>query len=315
MGGAHAIPFMEVIEFQGHQIHKWTIGVSTFLAYPEAGARLMNWHLHLPDDSYRDVIHWPEDADMENIAHVRGGNPILFPFSARSFHNGVIEQWKAPDGVVRPMKMHGYARQGCFRLESAHDKGFLATFLPDYETKEAYPYDYNFSVRYRFEQLAFYVDYELRNDGDVPLPWSAGHHFYFALPWHQDLERKDYMITTDAKKAFRMDTDGKLIPIKEFPDPASFGDDLVRDLIRTKLKTNEIRFGPKGGEEDILIRIGDKARPDPWTTVVTWTMDENSPFYCVEPWMGPPNSPEHKNGLHFVQPGKSEVFTVQVALA
>lgn len=305
---------MEIIDFQGHRIHKWTIGASTFLAYPEAGARLMNWHLHLADGSYRDVIHWPEDADLENIAHVRGGNPVLFPFSARSFLDGERERWKAPDGEVRPMKMHGYARQGKFSIESAHDKGFMAKFIPSEECQEAYPYDYDFLVRYRFDQLAFYVDYELHNKGSAPLPWSAGHHFYFALPWHEDLARKDYMITTDAKKAFRQDKTGKLNPLAEFPDPASFGDPVVCDLIRTKLKTNQVRLGPKGGEEDIVITIGDAARPDPWTTVVTWTEADNSPFYCVEPWMGPPNSAEHHKGLHFVQPGKSSVFSVQVAL-
>ncbi|MEO0794038.1 MAG: aldose epimerase [Verrucomicrobiota bacterium] len=306
---------MEVIDFQGHQIRKWTIGASTFLAYPEAGARLMNWHLHMADGSFRDVIHWPEDADLSNIAKVRGGNPILFPFAARTYCEGEIEFWKAQDGVKRPMKTHGYVRQGSFALESFHDKGFLAKFLPDDAARDAYPFDYEFTVRYRFEQLAFYVDLELRNHENKPIPWSAGHHFYFSLPWHDDSTRSDYMISTSAKKAFRHGSDGKLEPIKNFPEPASFGDPTINDLIRSKLKSGVVRFGPKGGEEDIKISIGDGSRPDPWTSVVSWTMADDSPFYCVEPWMGPPNSPEHGNGLHYVQPGKSEVFTVQVSLA
>lgn len=305
---------METIEWNGHPIRKWTVGASTFLAYPEAGARLMNWHLHMADGSYRDVIHWPEDAQLDDIAHVRGGNPILFPFSARTFCDGEIGFWKAPDGERRPMKTHGYARQGRFTLESIHDKGFLARFEPDDEAREAYPYDYEFTVRYRFEQLAFYVDFELKNLGHAPLPWSAGHHFYFALPWHEDLERKDYRITTGAKKAFRHESNGKLLPIKDFPDPANFGDPAIDDLIRARLKTNEVRFGPLNGEEDVVIRFGDTARPDPWAALVTWTAGDDSPFYCVEPWMGPPNSPEHRHGLHFVEPGKSSVFSVEVSL-
>ncbi|WP_309387543.1 hypothetical protein [Cerasicoccus frondis] len=305
---------METIDLQGHQIRKWTIGASTFLAYPEAGARLMNWHLQMADGSFRDVIHWPEDADLDNIAKVRGGNPVLFPFSARTFCDGEIGFWKDPNGERRPMAMHGYVRQGKFRIESIHDKGFLAIFEPSDECREAYPFDYEFAVRYRFEQLAFYVDFELKNLGSKPIPWSAGHHFYFALPWHEDLSRKDYMITTGAKKAFHQNDAGKLDLVKEFPDPASFGDGAICDLIRTKLKTNEVRFGPKGGEEDIVIRFGDSAKPDPWNALVTWTMADDSPFYCVEPWMGPPNAPEVKNGLHFVSPGKSEVFSVQVSL-
>ena len=64
---------METILFQGETIHKWTVGASTFLAVPNNGARLMNWHIQLADGSVRDVIHWPEDADYQNLAHVRGG--------------------------------------------------------------------------------------------------------------------------------------------------------------------------------------------------------------------------------------------------
>ena len=48
--------------------------------------------------------------------------------------------------------------------------------------------------------------------------------------------------------------------------------------------------------------------------VVTWTKDEQSPFYCIEPWMGPPNSPEHKTGLHLVGAGQTQKFCVEVFL-
>ena len=49
-------------------------------------------------------------------------------------------------------------------------------------------------------------------------------------------------------------------------------------------------------------------------TFVTWTESDDSPFYCVEPWMGPANAAEHKTGLHLVPPGGSESFTVSVAV-
>ncbi len=66
--------------------------------------------------SVRDVIYWPEIDNLDNIASVRGGNPILFPFSGRSYDRGEIHHWRADDGVRRPMPMHGCARQGQFRI-------------------------------------------------------------------------------------------------------------------------------------------------------------------------------------------------------
>ena len=51
-----------------------------------------------------------------------------------------------------------------------------------------------------------------------------------------------------------------------------------------------------------------------WNAFVVWTEAPDSIFYCVEPWMGPPNSPEHKKGLHSVGGGDSATFGVEVAL-
>jgi galactose mutarotase-like enzyme len=48
--------------------------------------------------------------------------------------------------------------------------------------------------------------------------------------------------------------------------------------------------------------------------VVTWTQDENSPYYCIEPWMGPPNAPENKVGVHRVAPGQTQKFHVEIKL-
>ena len=72
----------------------------------------------------------------------------------------------------------------------------------------------------------------------------------------------------------------------------------------------------KDGEtgDGIRLRIGSGGKPSGDTTVVTWTSGPEAPFYCVEPWMGPPNSPETGTGLHWVEPGQSGVFSVEVRL-
>ena len=48
--------------------------------------------------------------------------------------------------------------------------------------------------------------------------------------------------------------------------------------------------------------------------VVTWTQDEQSPYYCIEPWMGPPNAAETKVGLHSVAPGQTQKFYVEITI-
>ena len=46
---------------------RWDVGPSTFLALPEDGARLINWHINMSDGSVRDVIHWPEESAEDSF--------------------------------------------------------------------------------------------------------------------------------------------------------------------------------------------------------------------------------------------------------
>jgi galactose mutarotase-like enzyme len=305
---------MEPLDYHGQRILQWRVGPSTFRAWPEAGARLMDWQIALAAGQPRPVIHWPDNPDLANPAKIRGGNPILFPFVARTFDQGSLGFWRAADGVHRPMPMHGFARDGRFALARADATGFTAVLEPSPAAREAYPFDYQFAVTYEFSELSFWVHLELANHSAEPIPWCAGHHFYFHLPWHPQLTRADYALHIPAKKAFHHAADGHLELEKNVAPESTFADPVNVDLIRCKLKSNLIRFGPKSDEEDIKIRVGHEHVPPPWTSIVTWTENDTSPFYCVEPWMGPPNAPEHKNGLHFVSPGATEKFSVEVSL-
>ena len=307
---------MDTIDYKGTTLSRWQCGPSTFLALPEKGARLVNWHLRMPDGSIRDVIHWPEEASMTPLAKVRGGNPILFPFAGRTYDKGTAGHWKDPQGKRLPMPRNGFARDGVFELTQTTAYGFTAEFRPDARAAQAYPFDYLFSVRYEFSDLAMRIYLSLENRGETSLPWSAGHHFYFALPWHEGLTRNDYTFTIPAKKCFTQAPDGTLLPVeKGWETDCSFGSPELSDRIYTKLKGGQVTFGPRSGEEQIGIRLLDSADTySGWNAFVLWAEKTDSPYYCIEPWMGPPNAAGHGNGLHHVPPGDSSTFAVEVAL-
>ena len=306
---------MEKIPYFGQTLTRWQVGSSTFLALPEKGARLMNWHLTLADGTVRDVIYWPETQSLDDFARVRGGNPILFPFCGRTFDRGDIHFWRDENGVRRPMPLHGLARQGDFQVTRLDERGFTALFRPGDEARAAYPYDYEFTVSYRFEPLAMFVELSLRNLDSKPIPWSGGHHFYFTLPWHDGRTRADYFIRIPATATLRQDFERGPLHIgpRLGREELLANKDLI-DVLHTGLKNNTVVFGERGGEDQIVIRIGpDRVPPKP-TVVVTWTADDDAPFYCVEPWMGPANAPEHKTGLYLVAPSQTQTFLVQIGL-
>ncbi|MCE2860900.1 MAG: aldose epimerase [Opitutaceae bacterium] len=305
---------MEKIAYQGQTLTRWQVGNSTFLALPERGARLMNWNLRLGDGSVRDVIYWPENADFGEIAKVRGGNPILFPFNGRCFDRGDIFHWRAPDGVRRPMPLHGIARQGDFKVTRLDARGFDAVLVPGDEARACYPYDYEFVVAYRFEPLGLSCEFSLTNLGAEPLPWSAGHHFYFTLPWTEGTSRSDYSIRIPATKRLRHDPTGALVQGPELGDKETFGNASLVDCIHGGLRSHEAVFSEEGRTGSITVRLGTDPVPPPEAVFVTWTLAETSPFFCVEPWMGPPNAPETKTGLHWVKKGETRKFSVSVNL-
>jgi len=305
---------MESVPYLGETLTRWRVGNSTFLAMPERGARLMNWNLTLGDGSVRDVLYWPETPTLDDFAKVRGGNPILFPFNARSFDRGDIHFWRASDGVRRVMPMHGVARQGLFKISHANDRGFTAIFEQGEEAKACYPYAYEFKVAYRFSPLGLTCELVLTNHDTQPIPWSAGHHFYFTLPWTEGQQRRDYAIRIPSTKVLKQDAAGQLIPGPTLQSEERMDQPKLIDALHTGLKSHEVVFGPVNAPGEVRIKIGPERKPAPEATFVTWTLDEKAPYYCVEPWMGPPNAAEHKVGLHWVQPGQSQSFAIEVSV-
>jgi len=306
---------MEKISHLGQTLTRWRVGRSTFLALPEKGARLMNWNVTLGDGSVRDVIFWPEASSLDDFPKLKGGNPILFPFNGRTYDRGDIHFWRDAAGIRRPMPMHGLARQGDFTLTRLDAGGFAAQFVPGEEARACYPFDYEFTVTYRFESFGLTCEFALRNLGDQPLPWSAGHHFYFTVPWSEGSARGDYLIRIPATHRLKQDfTTGQLTPGPVLQTDENLANPALIDTIHTGLTRNEVVFGEKGRPGDVVIRLGNAKVPPADATFVTWSSSDDAPYYCVEPWMGPPNAPEHKTGLHLVPPGETEIFAVSVAV-
>ena len=169
-------------------------------------------------------------------------------------------------------------------------------------------------MTYRFEPLGLSCEMALTNLGGEPLPWSAGHHFYFTLPWHEGTTRADYLIRIPATKRLRQDATGALIAGPALQPEENIGNPAIIDVLHAGLRSNEVVFGEKGRPGDIAIRLGQEKVPPAEAVFVTWTLAEDSPFFCVEPWMGPPNAPEHKVGLKLLQKGETQKFTVSVNL-
>jgi len=275
----------------------------------------MKWNVMQECGQIRAVLHWPEAHLPDTFSYVRGGNPILFPFSGHSFVDGDLGYWHSPDGTRRSMPIHGIARQGRFAVIDSHGHGFTALFKPDAQARECYPFSYEFTVTYHFAALGLSCEYVLKNTDCQPIPWSAGHHFYLTLPWDQNQQRGDYRLQLDASRVCRQGTNGHLISSPLFQPEKSFGDPELSNSIHFGLSSNIASVRSVMDGSSLSIQNGVDPTPHPEVGFVLWTPDMQVPFYCVEPWMGPPNAAETKVGLHWVPPGQSRSHVVKVTLA
>ena len=103
----------------------------------------------------------------------------------------------------------------------------------------------------------------LENLGDEPLPWSAGHHFYFTLPWSEGSARGDYLIRIAAGERLRQDAAGKLVAGPALGTVERMDNRELIDTFHTALRSPEAVFGEKGQPGDVASAWARRRRPRP----------------------------------------------------
>ena len=270
---------------------------------PEHGARILRW-----ERQGRELISWPKNADWSRMAKVRGGNPVLFPFVARHYVDGVNELWRDADGIVRPMPQHGFAVDAKFSvIEDGPGNSLRMRLVDSDKTRPLYPFPFQFDVVVNLlPGSRLEVRFETANTGGSSLPYYAGHHFYFAVPHDR---RAEWTLHLPCAEWGRRSSDGAVIREKAAQDFLRLDDPASIDRFQIgpgepKITLHNARTGQR------LIFELDHPGSLPWYVVTTWTEFSDSDFYCIEPWLGLPNAIHHGEGLRRLAPGAKEIATV-----
>jgi galactose mutarotase-like enzyme len=295
--------------FQQQDILEITHGQARLRVAPQAGGRLLSWETNgIP------VIHWPDPADWNQPAKIRGGNPLLFPFLGRHRVDGRLNEWRDPASVVRDMPTHGFARDLPFSYTFDADNRNLQMALTDSEaTHAAYPFAFRFEAAYQLvDENMLDVALTISNVGDVPLPYYAGHHFYFALP--HGLRGESRVELPPSSRRYQ-DARGAISTPVPGDIAYSLDDPRIVDCFHclSGVPAQPVRLVSPGLGRIIEI---DLQRPSslPWYAVTTWTETDTSDFYCVEPWLGLPDAIHNGLGLRWLAPGKTEIAALRIVV-
>jgi aldose 1-epimerase len=304
------------IRFQGQALIQLGNEQSFLLLAPQFGGRLVRW-VHRGED----ILYWPDNADWSQPARIRGGNPLLFPFIARHFADGVPAAWKDAGGIVRPMPNHGFARDLPFAV-TRHEPGRSMTMVLEASdaTRASYPFDFRFEVTYRLLEDGLEATLRTRNAGARPMPYYAGHHFYFALD-HQARGASGLAMPA-ANLLHQRAADGS--PASSGAGAAAYrlDDPRLQDtfhvlqprLAGPRACTLAMPPNPAAPHGRKLVIDLDPPGSTPWFAVTTWSEHVDADYYCVEPWLGLPDAIHHGVGLRSLAPGQEEAAVCQLRL-
>jgi galactose mutarotase-like enzyme len=272
---------------------------------PSAGGRLMRW-----DVGGSPVLHWPDEPDWSQPAKIRGGNPLLFPFIARTYLDGVIGRWRGPDGKERPAPMHGLVRGAAFRVTAREDARLRMEIVSTPEMHEAFPFPFVFGVECALDGDTLRISYTVANTGREPMPYSVGNHFYFAVPAD---ERGRWSLVCPSRRVARQDAAGKIVAAAP-PSPGNPLDDpALIDLFHIGVPRSGVVLRDEALGRSVDFEFpADAAGHNPWYAVTTWTGASDSPFYCVEPWTALPDAVHNHRGLRWLKPGARETLRLRL---
>ncbi len=242
-------------------------------------------------------------------------SPTLFPIIG-SLRDG----FATSSGGDIHLPKHGFCRSAPFQVlrQSSTSVTYVYTDTP--ETREMYPYAFRLLVTHSLDGSSVTTTYTVENTGDKPMPYCVGGHPAFHVPLVKGEQFTDYSVEFDEKETAdcpKVDMSCGLID-----------DGLCNRLLTDEksFRLNHVLFRSDALIFDHLTSKGAKlissvsgrgvhiSFPD-FCTFAIWTMVDDQPFICFEPWQGSATRKseddcfEHKHGALIAQPGESRDFS------
>jgi len=243
-------------------------------------------------------ILYLDEKSLKNEESIRGGVPILFPICGR-----LTEAKYELKGNIYQMQIHGFARilnWEVIDLKLSEKMEMKLRTSSDGNTKKIYPFDFELIFTYILDGNKLTIKQEYINKSEEVMPIYTGFHPYFKVG---DKEKLQYQL--DCTK-YLNDSDMSISDYNGRLDMSGEpGSKILLDMNSTKLSF----FDPDLGRE-IKMEYGENFK-----YIVVWTL-QGKDFLCVEPWMALPDAFNTKEGLEYIEPGKtlkeSVSFTVDL---
>lgn len=247
----------------------------------------------------RDIL-WNPRTEQEKSAWIHGGIPILFPFAGNVWA-GAQKGYYANGDSILPMPIHGLVHNKPWSVDSIGVDFVCLSFHADADTLKKYPWHFSLKFTWRINTHSLTYRADVHNRGyegsgaKYPMPVSMGIHPYFKLAEPEE-KKEPYLVSNGGgiQEVSPEGKEGSLIH-KSSELPQSWQHSLYHNgIIRNFAdEVPRVEFFQK---QHCLSLEGDALT----NCFVLWSL-RNRDFYCIEPWMGLPNSINSGLGLRHLQ--------------
>ena len=264
------------------------------------GARISRFDVHRHGKMI--PVIWNPKSPQKPDEWQHGGIPLLFPFAGRVWDQEEEGFYRIGDCRF-PMPIHGFSHLASWELECKTDSSLSAVLKSNADTLRYYPWNFELKLFWILENGTLKFNVQVKNEGCVleelnnhKMPVALGLHPYFSTQngsinrIEVDAKAEDYIcVARDGNIGLR--STSKQNNFSVLDEPSFILNGLQSESTLVHLFKDEV--------EDVQVELKFKERQN----LVFWS-DNKSEYYCIEPWMGLPNSVSHEEGLEWLETGE-----------
>lgn len=256
-------------------------GMSYIKVVPERGGIVAEYSV-----KGREIFYLNKKTLYDTHSNIRGGNPIMFPICGRLEDDRYVL-----DGREYNMQRHGFVRHLKWTVTDQGTDDGAYIVLKVTETEESlliYPFKFELTVKYSLRNNRLFIEQEIKNTSDVPMPFYAGFHPYFLV---EDVSRMKFKIQA-----------GRYLDLKTREVFDYFGNlDYEKEIDITFMDVESTICSIHDTQRNLKINI---KYSDAFKFVNFWRINSGE-FVCVDPCMGMENSMNTGLDVVQLQPGAS----------
>ena len=215
--------------------------------------------------------------------------PFLFPACGRIKDNRYVYGEK-----TYTMNTHGFIKSQEFTVSEKTDTCITLSFESDDETRENYPFDFVFKVKYELIGKKVLISVTIENTDNKTLPYMFGWHPGFNLLTNEKVDIEDYNLDFgNVDKLSWIKLQNVVFASKTGIDyPITHGSYRLNekeiydnDTMIFKDHNNELKLYANGAPFSLDMKWSDNL-----PVLCIWKEPDNAAkFICIEPWSGTPN--------------------------